>query len=65
MEKKTRLIIGNLMIWGGLIGVLINSIYLAYFANPAILQALAQRSLILNIIFVLLMVIGGAWGMRR
>lgn len=52
------------MIWMGLIGVILNSIYLAYVANPAILQALAQRSLIFNIIFVLLMIIGGAWGMK-
>ena len=65
MKRRTRLIIGNFMIWTGLIGVLINSIYLAYFANPAILRALAQRSLICNVIFVLLMIIGGALGMRE
>jgi len=64
MKKQTRRIIGSILIWIGLIGVLINSIYLAYFANPAILQGIAELSLIFNIIFVVLMIIGGAWGMK-
>ncbi len=65
MNPKTRRILGNFMIAAGLAGVLINSVYLAYFANPAILQGLAKRSLIFSIIFVILMVIGGAWGMKK
>ena len=65
MKRKTRLIIGNFMIWIGLIGVLINSIWLAYFYNPGIFQAQAKLSLTINIILVILMWIGGSWGMRH
>ena len=64
MKKKLRRIIGSILIWTGLIGIILNSIYLAYFSNPAILQALAQRSLIINIILGILMWFGGAWGMK-
>ena len=53
------------MIWIGLVGVILNSAWLAYFYNPGIFQAQAKLSLIINIILVILVWIGRAWGMRN
>ena len=65
MKKRTRNIIGGIMIFGGLIGIVLNLIWLAYYANPGIFQAQAKLSLIISIILVIIVWVGGAWGMRK
>ncbi|MEK6935316.1 MAG: hypothetical protein AABW67_00855 [Nanoarchaeota archaeon] len=65
MKKRTRNIIGSIMIFSGLIGIILNSIWLAYYANPGIFQAQSKLSLIISIILVVIVWIGGSWGMRK
>lgn len=64
MKTKTRNIIGNVLIWGGLTAYVIQVIYLFYSAQLNA-DATMWKTALGNTTIIIALLVGGLWGMRR
>ena len=64
MKTKTRNLIGSTMVWTGILSIIILNFLVILFPNSAFYHSITRYA-VGNIVLAIIVIIGGAWGMRR
>lgn len=66
MKKKTRNLIGSIMVWSGLGALAITNLNMQLaLKGQAILALTSCTSVYINWVAIALLLVGGLWGMRK